>query len=123
MKALGESPLGHVGYWARPRIPRDGVDHTFQALALVSGVSESLGRAQAASPLDREAALSQAEGRLGQGKLRIAAVAEGVESREEWELLRDLGCDFAQGYYVAKPMESGAFLGWLGARSASAHVP
>ncbi len=54
------------------------------------------------------------------GKLRIDAVAEGVESREEWELLRKLGCDFAQGYYVAKPMESGAFVRWLTARTAMA---
>ena len=49
------------------------------------------------------------------GKLRIAAVAEGVESREEWTLLRDLGCDCAQGYYVARPMDSKAFMGWLAA--------
>lgn len=54
------------------------------------------------------------------GKLRIAAVAEGVESREEWDLLRELGCDFAQGYYLAKPMDSGAFLRWLTARTSTA---
>ncbi len=30
-------------------------------------------------------------------------VAEGVETRAEWETLRDLGVDFAQGYYLAKP--------------------
>lgn len=47
------------------------------------------------------------------GKLRIPAVAEGIESREEWELLRELGCDLGQGYYVAKPMDGGGFLEWL----------
>ena len=47
------------------------------------------------------------------GKLRIPAVAEGIESRAEWDLLRDLGCDLGQGYYVAKPMDGGGFLEWL----------
>jgi EAL domain-containing protein (putative c-di-GMP-specific phosphodiesterase class I) len=53
------------------------------------------------------------------GKLRIPAVAEGVESRGEWDLLRGLGCDLAQGYFVAKPMESEAFMGWLASRQAA----
>lgn len=48
------------------------------------------------------------------GKLRIPAVAEGVESREEWELLRSLGCDLAQGFYVARPMDGPHFMRWLG---------
>ena len=47
------------------------------------------------------------------GKLRIPAVAEGIESRAEWDLLRDLGCDLGQGYYVARPMDGGGFLEWL----------
>lgn len=46
-------------------------------------------------------------------KLRIPAVAEGVETREEWDLLRGMRCDLAQGYFIAKPMDSGDFLGWL----------
>jgi EAL domain-containing protein (putative c-di-GMP-specific phosphodiesterase class I)/CheY-like chemotaxis protein len=46
-------------------------------------------------------------------KLRIQAVAEGIETPEEWELLRELGCDLAQGYYLARPMDADAFLGWL----------
>jgi EAL domain-containing protein (putative c-di-GMP-specific phosphodiesterase class I) len=47
------------------------------------------------------------------GKLHIPAVAEGIESREEWDLLRELGCDLGQGFFVAKPMEGGGFLEWL----------
>jgi EAL domain-containing protein (putative c-di-GMP-specific phosphodiesterase class I) len=47
------------------------------------------------------------------GKLGIPAVAEGIESRAEWDLLRDLGCDLGQGYYVARPMEGIVFLDWL----------
>ena len=36
----------------------------------------------------------------GMGKL---VVAEGVETREQVDLLRDFGCDYMQGWYFAKP--------------------
>jgi len=45
-------------------------------------------------------------------KLDIAAVAEGVETQEDWDLLRQLGCDAAQGYFIARPMEAEAYLEW-----------
>lgn len=47
-------------------------------------------------------------------KLGLKAVAEGVQSRGEWDLLRAIGCDVAQGYYVAPPMEAGALVRWVG---------
>lgn len=37
-------------------------------------------------------------------KLRVKSVAEGVESRLEWDALRQMGCDLAQGYFIAKPL-------------------
>ncbi|MFC7515143.1 EAL domain-containing protein [Herbaspirillum sp. GCM10030257] len=46
-------------------------------------------------------------------KLRRNSVAVGVETREDWDLLRDLGCTYAQGYYIAKPMERDAVPGWV----------
>jgi EAL domain-containing protein (putative c-di-GMP-specific phosphodiesterase class I) len=36
--------------------------------------------------------------------LDLAVVAEGVEDRRTWEHLRTLGCDMAQGYFLARPM-------------------
>lgn len=34
----------------------------------------------------------------------LSVVAEGVETREQLERLREIGCDYVQGYYFAKPM-------------------
>ncbi|HJV81916.1 EAL domain-containing response regulator [Noviherbaspirillum sp.] len=46
-------------------------------------------------------------------KLHRNSVAVGVETREDWDLLRDLGCTYAQGFYIAKPMERAAVPGWI----------
>jgi EAL domain-containing protein (putative c-di-GMP-specific phosphodiesterase class I) len=45
-------------------------------------------------------------------KLGLQSVAEGVEQEEEWSLLKSLGCDLAQGYYIAHPMPADAVLDW-----------
>ena len=37
-------------------------------------------------------------------KLNMSTVAEGVETREDWDLVEQLNCDFVQGYYIARPM-------------------
>lgn len=37
-------------------------------------------------------------------KLGITIIAEGLESKEDVQALRDIGCDFAQGYYFSKPI-------------------
>lgn len=36
--------------------------------------------------------------------LKMTIIAEGVEQIEEARLLKDMGCDYAQGYYFARPM-------------------
>ncbi len=46
-------------------------------------------------------------------KLNITAVAEGVETQADWNLLRQLDCGLAQGYFIARPMEAGAYLKWV----------
>ncbi|MEG2775069.1 MAG: EAL domain-containing protein [Acetivibrio sp.] len=36
--------------------------------------------------------------------LKLACIAEGVETKEQVDFLRSIGCTIAQGYYYAKPM-------------------
>ena len=37
-------------------------------------------------------------------KLDMVVIAEGVETKDQLELLDDMGCDFFQGYYFSKPI-------------------
>lgn len=37
-------------------------------------------------------------------KLNMEIVAEGVETRADWDLVSVLGCDYVQGFYCARPM-------------------
>ena len=45
--------------------------------------------------------------------LDMKTVAEGVENREDWDLLESLGVDQVQGYYISRPMSFDNFLDWL----------
>jgi len=36
--------------------------------------------------------------------LGLKTIAEGVETAEQLEILKRLGCDFVQGFLTAKPM-------------------
>jgi len=42
--------------------------------------------------------------------LQKAAVAEGIETEAQFNALRDLGCEFAQGYWISKPVSPHEFL-------------
>jgi EAL domain-containing protein (putative c-di-GMP-specific phosphodiesterase class I)/CheY-like chemotaxis protein len=45
--------------------------------------------------------------------LERKSVAVGVETKQDWDFLQGLGCTYAQGYYIAKPMPVEEFPGWL----------
>jgi diguanylate cyclase (GGDEF)-like protein len=45
--------------------------------------------------------------------LGIEAVAEGVETEEIWDVLEELGCDSAQGWYVSRPLPAERATEWL----------
>ena len=36
--------------------------------------------------------------------LEVPVIAEGVETKEQMEMLKKLGCDIIQGYYFSKPL-------------------
>lgn len=42
-------------------------------------------------------------------KLLVKSVAEGVETQQDWDALKVVGCDTVQGYFIAKPMDERAF--------------
>ncbi len=48
--------------------------------------------------------------------LGMETIAEGVENKEEYEVLCEHGCGFIQGYYFAKPMPATDFEAWLRSR-------
>jgi diguanylate cyclase (GGDEF)-like protein len=45
--------------------------------------------------------------------LGLQTVAEGVEDGDTWDQLAQLGCDSAQGYFLARPMPPEAVFPWL----------
>lgn len=52
-------------------------------------------------------------------QLGIKSVAEGVETQANWDTLRTMGCDFAQGYFVAQPMDERQFIEFLTSKEIS----
>jgi diguanylate cyclase (GGDEF)-like protein len=43
----------------------------------------------------------------------LVVIAEGVETLEAWDILKRLGCDMAQGYYMTPPLSATKFREWL----------
>ncbi len=43
-------------------------------------------------------------------RLEISSIAEVVETQARWDLLKAAGCNVAQGYFIAKPMQESSFL-------------
>jgi EAL domain-containing protein (putative c-di-GMP-specific phosphodiesterase class I) len=44
--------------------------------------------------------------------LGLTATAEGVETIDQLRLVKDLGCDLAQGYFISPPLEPDRLKGW-----------
>lgn len=49
--------------------------------------------------------------------LGLETVAEGVEKAPEIETLRNLGCDYVQGYFYARPLSADAFVEFATSRN------
>jgi EAL domain-containing protein (putative c-di-GMP-specific phosphodiesterase class I) len=48
--------------------------------------------------------------------LGLKSAAEGVEDALTLEVLQQMGCDFAQGYWIGRPMEADAIPAWIASR-------
>ncbi|MCJ9429427.1 EAL domain-containing response regulator [Kordiimonas marina] len=46
-------------------------------------------------------------------KLELTCTCEGVETAEHLAMIKDLGADIAQGYFLGKPMSASEFLIWM----------
>ncbi|WP_326525049.1 putative bifunctional diguanylate cyclase/phosphodiesterase [Sphingomonas sp.] len=90
-----------TGYSNLSRLRDLPIDRVKLDRSLIAGVAES-----------REArTIVQAVVGLVHG-LGFEAVAEGIESDAQAEVLRVVGCDVVQGYAIAAPMAEDAFLAW-----------
>jgi diguanylate cyclase (GGDEF)-like protein/PAS domain S-box-containing protein len=82
-----------TGYSSLEQLRRMPVDIVKVDRSFVSGM--------AADSTDREIVAAV----VGMGRaLKLCVVAEGIETPEQAEALRDLGCDIGQGFLFAKPL-------------------
>ena len=52
----------------------------------------------------------------------IRAVAEGVETPEQAQTLKSMGCDLAQGFHFARPLPAPLLTAWLNANTQGQHL-
>jgi EAL domain-containing protein (putative c-di-GMP-specific phosphodiesterase class I)/ActR/RegA family two-component response regulator len=45
--------------------------------------------------------------------LGLKVIAEGVEDQRAWDMLREKGCDFGQGYFMGHPMMAADLSPWM----------
>jgi len=63
---------------------------------------------------DSEANNRVIEAIVGLGKaMHLDVVAEGVETEQQYAIVRRLGCDLVQGYFIARPMPADQLLMWI----------
>jgi diguanylate cyclase (GGDEF)-like protein/PAS domain S-box-containing protein len=89
--ALDDFGTGYssLGYLRKLRFSTIKVDRTF-----VQGAAQ--GSAESLAIINAVVAMAQA--------LKMTTTAEGVETGDEAELIRNLGCDKIQGFYFGRPM-------------------
>ena len=98
--------IGHASLHYLRRIPADEVK-----------IDRSFVTMMDSSPEDRALVRTSIEMIHSLGR---AAVAEGVETQGVVDLLREMGCDCAQGYFFAKAMPMDDLLSRLGKRNIAA---
>ena len=77
--------------------------------SLISGLEDGSG--QSAAAVAAVVSLGQACG--------MRTLAEGVETERQLQLVTGLGCTFAQGFHIARPMPADELTAWLSSRAAA----
>ena len=91
-----------TGYSSLAYLERFPVDSLKMDRSFIAGLTGTASKA----PL--------AEAVIGLGRiLGLRVVAEGIETHEQWERLRLLGCGLGQGYHISRPLTPGAFDAYL----------
>jgi diguanylate cyclase (GGDEF)-like protein len=75
--------------------------------SLVNGLDDGSG--QSAAAVAAVVGLAKACG--------MRSLAEGVETAGQLEMAAELGCTFAQGFHIARPMPAGQISAWMAART------
>lgn len=88
-----------TGYSSLTRLKELPLDELKLDMEFVQGAVEN----------DDDAAILRTVAELGR-QLEVPVVGEGVETAEQLELLREIGCDAAQGYYLGRPAPFDEFL-------------
>lgn len=96
--AIDDFGTGHSSLTQLKRIPFNElkIDQTF-----VKGVTTD----------DESRRIVESSISLARG-LGLRTIAEGVETAADATLLRELGCDLLQGYFIARPMPASSLAGW-----------
>ncbi len=102
--AIDDFGIGHssLGYLKRLPVDTVKIDRSFVRDLSVGGRTGDA----------RDTALVQAIIAMAHA-LSLSVVAEGVETVEEWRLLRVLGCEEGQGYYLGKAMRAANLEHWV----------
>ena len=69
-----------------------------------------------ALPTSEDASIVRTTLALGH-ELNLPIVAEGIETREQLDFLREHGCQMGQGYWFARPMPLQELRAWLAANA------
>jgi diguanylate cyclase (GGDEF)-like protein/PAS domain S-box-containing protein len=101
-----------TGYSSLEQLRRMPVDIVKVDRSFVSGMS--------ADSTDREIVAAV----VGMGRaLKLSVVAEGIETPEQAEALRELGCDIGQGFLYAKPLPADEMVELAQSRRYMTHSP
>ena len=96
------------------KIEMDDFGNGYSSLGMLAGISLDVLKLDMSFIRDIETTEVVVESIIALGhKLGLSIVAEGVETENQFEIVRKHGCDYIQGYYFAKPMKKEEFEEYL----------